>query len=288
LGDYAIAYKEKSIYMGQFVGSPNVWDWLLVPGGEAGCAGQDAWTDIGGAHFFVGQDNFWLFDGSRPVEIGTGQVRQWWLDNSSPRSRFKTKCVFDRQNNLVWTFYCSTTSATNDKAIVYHIASKQWGLVDISIQAALNYVEAGVSIDGMASISATIDGLSAYSFDSQFWLSGGRTLSVFNTSKQLQSLTGSSVSSSLTTWDAGDDERYSLLTKIRVRFAPSAAPTSATVAVYGKATVGAGLTVGPTGTLADGKFDVLQSARFHRSVITFTGPHKTIGYGAVLKPQGVA
>lgn len=288
LGDYAVVYKEKSIYLGQFVGSPNVWDWLQIPGGEAGCVGQEAWCDIGGAHFFVGQDNLWLFDGSRPVQIATGQVRQWWFDNSNPDYRYKTKCVFDRQNNVVWTFYCSQGATTPNKALVYHVISKQWGLADVSVEAALDYISAGVTIDGLAAISATIDGLSDYSFDSQYWFSGGRAMGIINSSHQLQLLTGSSATSNLTTWDNGDDESYTLLHKIRVRFAPNAAPTTASVHVFGKATVGDGLTSGATGTLADGKFDVLQSARFHRVTLDFTGPHKVIGFGMSLKQQGNA
>lgn len=288
LGEYAVVYKEKSIYFGQYVGAPDVWDWLQVPGGEAGCVGQDAWCDIGGTHFFVGQDNLWLFDGTRPVPIGTGQVRQWWYDNSNPNYRYKTKCVFDRQNNVVWTFYCSLSSTVPDKALVYHVITKQWGSVSVTIEAALDYISAGVTINDLATISATIDGLSGYSFDSQFWLTGGRALSIINASHQLQLLTGDSATSSLTAWDNGDDDRYTLLSKVRVRFAPGYTPSSAAIAVSGKSSEGDSLTTGPTGTLADGKFDVLQSARWHRVSLSFVGPVRVIGFGADLKPQGFA
>ena len=288
LGEYAIVYKEKSIYFGQFVGAPNVWDFLQVPGGEAGCVGMDAWCDIGGAHFFVGMDNFWIFDGTRPVPIANGQVRQWWYDNSSPGNRYRTQCRFDKQNNVVWIFYASTGGETPNMALVYHVISKQWGSVTISVESALDYISQGVTIDSLPTVSATIDGLANYDFESQYWLTGGRALSIFNSSHQLQLLTGNSSTSNLTTWDNGDDDRYSLLHKIRVRFAPGYAPTTASVEVFGKATEGAGLTTGPTGTLADGKFDVLQSARWHRAALSFTGPVRVIGFGASLKPQGVA
>lgn len=288
LGDYAVVYKEKSIYIGQMVGAPSVWDFLQVPGGEAGCVGQDAWCDIGGMHFFLGQNNFWLFDGSRPVPIGGGEIRRWFFENSSMEYRYKTKCVFDRQTNTVWTFYCSINSTTPDQALVYHLENKQWGRVSISIEATLVYITSGATIDGLAGTSPTVDGLSNISFDSQYWLAGGPYLGAFNTSHQLQLMVGDSATSSFTTWDNGDDDRYSLLHKIRIRFAPGAAPTSASVAVYGKATEGGTLITGPTGTLTDGKFDVLQSARFHRASFAFTGPVKVIGFGASLIPQGTA
>jgi len=288
LGDYAVAYKEKAIYVGQFVGAPAVWDWLLVPGGEAGCVGQEAWCDIGGAHFIVGMDNIWLFDGSRPVPIGTDTVRQWFFDNSDPGNRFRTKCVFDRQNNTVWTYFPSVGSTTCDQALVYHVLTKQWGVAAVSVEAAMNYISAGVSIDSLSSISSTIDGLTSYSFDSQYWLTGGRAMSVFNTSHQLQTMTGPTTSSGFTTGDVGDDEATSLLSKVRLRFAPGYKPGSAVMNGYTKMGEGDSLTLASNATMNDSKFDVLQSARWHRASFTFSGDVRVLAYGAVLTPQGNA
>jgi hypothetical protein len=248
--------------------------------------GQDAWCDVGGAHFIVGQDNIWMFDGSRPVPIAQGQLRQWFYNNSNPSYRYKTQCVFERQNNLVWTFYCSQSSSTLDQALVYHLQTKQWGLVTSNIEAVLNYISAGSTIDGLSAVSGTIDGLSSYSFDSQYWLSGGRSLAAFNTSHQLQSFTGIAGSSSFTTGDAGDDEVVTLLSKIRLRFAPNYKPTTATVQTFYKMTEGDALTSGSTGSISDGKFDVLQSARFHRAKFDFTGDTRVLALGAMTTPQG--
>lgn len=286
LGEYAVAYKERALHIGQFVGSPSVWDWKAIAG--AGCVGQDAWCDIDGAHFFVGLDSFWLFDGSRPVPVGVGQVRQWFFDNSSPSLRSKTQCVYDRQNGHVWIFYASKNSSTLDKAIVYHLATKKWGLVTIAIECALNYVAQGTTIDGLAAVAATIDNLESYSFDSQYWLNGGRALSIFSTSHQIKTLTGVADTSGFVTGDAGDDDVYSFLSMIRLRFAPSSLPSTANVQVFGKSEGGETLTAGPSASMSDGKFDVMQSARFHRASFTFTGDCEVIALGASLLPEGTA
>lgn len=261
-----------------------MWNWLQVPGGEAGCIGKEAICDIGGAHFFVGDDNIWIFDGTRPVPVAEGFVRQFFFDNSNPSYRYRTICVFDKQKNLVWVFYPSLGSTTNDSALVYHITAKKWGVANRSIEAALNYVAGGVTIDGLSAISATIDGLSAYSFDSQFWLAGGRSLSIFNTSHQLQSMTGVSVSSSMTTGDVGDDDAVSALNKIRLRYAVS--PIAATVQTFIQQNSGTGFTSGTTGTVLDGKFDLRQSARWHKATFTFTGPVRVTHMDADLTPAG--
>ena len=285
LGEYAVAYKEQAVYIGQFVGAPAVWDWQQVPG-TAGCVGQEAWADIGGAHFFVGQDNFWIFDGSRPTPIGQGQVRQWFYDNSDPASRFRTKVVFDRQQNRVFILYPSNGSSVCNQALVYHLLTKQWGRVNVTVEALLNYVSPGATIDTMASGGATIDSLTSYSFDSQYWLSGGASLSYFDTSHQLMAFAGTAGVSGFTTGDAGDDDMYTLLTKIRLRFAPGYKPSSAVVTTYTKPEVGASLSVASTASMSDGKFDVIDSARWHRASFTFNGTCRVIGIDATLVPEG--
>lgn len=287
LGEYAVVYKQKAVYLGQYVGAPEVWSFQEVPGGEAGCVGKDAWCDVGSAHFFVGTDNLYAFDGTRPVPVGVGEVRDWFFSNSNPIYLYKTQCVFDRKTNAVWIFYPSLTSTVCDSALVHHLGTKQWGRVTITVEEALDYIAAGTTIDGLDSISATIDGLSGYSFDSQYWLSGGRSLSVFNASHQLQLLTGNTVTSGFTTGDIGDDEAVTLLRKVRIRFAPGCTP-AATVQMFSKMESGAGLTNGPSGTLQDGKFDVLQSARFHRMAVNFTGPVRVLAAGVETKQQGNA
>lgn len=286
LGDYAVAYKARSIYLGQYVGSPIVWDWILIPGGEAGCVGKESLCDINGAHFFVGPDNFWIFDGTRPKPVGDDQLRQWFYDNASPLYLYKTKCVFDRQNNRVYIFFPSTNSTVCDWTLVYHVKSGQWGRSNLTVQAVLNYVSSGVTFDTFNSAGATFDTLADISFDSQYWLAGGTAISVFNTSNQLQSLTGTPGISSFTTGDAGDDETVTLLKRIKLRYAAGRNPATATATVYRKQNSGAMLTTGVTGTFSDGKFDVIQAARWHRAKFTFTGSVRVTGINPIVTAAG--
>ncbi len=283
LGEYAIAYKQKAIYVGRYVGTPGVWDFIQAPGSEAGCVGIEAFCSIGAAHFIVGTDNFYLFDGTAPQAVGVGVVRDWFFNNVNPTYLYKVKCSYDRKTNTVWVFYPSVGSTKCDRAIVYHVATQQWGFVIQSVEAVIDYISSGQTINGMDTVSATIDGLTEYAFDSQFWLAGSRSLSIVNTSHQLQMMTGQTVTSGFTTGDIGDDETVSLLRKIRLRYAPGFGPTTS-VQCYSKQVAGDGLTTGPTATMSDGKLDVLQAARYHRLDFTFTGPVKVISIGLDTKP----
>ncbi len=286
LGEYAVAYKGESIYLGQYVGAPAVWDWILVPGGNAGCVGKEAICDIGGAHFFVGADNFWLFDGTRPMPVGDGQLRQWFFDNCDPTNLFKTICLFDRAQNRVWIFYPSSGSATVDSALVYHLKSKAWGRANRPIEAAMNYTSAGLTFDTWDDAGATFDTLPDIPYDSPFWLAGSSALSVFNADHQLQTLTGDPDPSSFTTGDAGDDDMVTLLKGIRLRFAAGRGPTTATVSTLHKMSSGDALMPGVTGSINDGKFDVMRAARWHRAIFDFTGSPQVTGIRPTFEPAG--
>lgn len=284
LGEYAVAYKARSMFLGQYVGAPVVWDWTQVSGGDAGCVGKKAICDVDGVHFFVGEDNFWLFDGTRPIPLADGALRDWWQANSNPSFRFLIECVYNRATNQVWIFYPSAGSQVLDHTLVYHVKSKRWGRANRTIQASLEYVSPAATIDGLTAYASTIDTLPDVGLDSQFWLSGGRALSVFNGSNQLVSLSGDSDASSLETGDAGDDDQVVLLQQLRLRYA--VAPTSATVQTLHKMNSGEAYSAGVSGDMNDGKFDTLKAARWHRAQVSFVGPVTVTHMKPTIKAQG--
>lgn len=279
MGEYAVAYKNRAIYLGQYVGGSSIWDWSQVIGGSAGCVGKKAWADLDGTHFVVGDDNFWLFNGQVAAPIGDNVLKEWFQNECDASYKYKIECNYDKPRNLVWVFYPSSGSSTLDRALVYHVQSKKWGRAALNIETSLEYVTASTTIDGMDDYSATIDGLPSVTFDSPFWLTGARSFAVVNTSHQIQTLSGASASSSMTTGDVGDDHVFSLLKRVKLRF--KTAPTSATFQHYWKNESGDSLTAGTLATMSGNKFDCLSSARWHRGLISFTGDVEVTGMGAV-------
>ena len=285
LGNYAVAYKSKAIYLGQYVGAPVVWQWDQIIGGDAGCSGKEAIVDIGGAHVFVNDENFWVFDGTRPRPLGTGQVRQFWVDDSDPKYRFRTLAVHDKQGNRVWFYYCSRNSlGVRDSVLVYHLGTKQWGRANRSVEAVLQFVSPGLVINELDSLSSTIDGLPNIPFDSQYWFSGGRSVAVFDTAHQILQMNGIAENSSMFTGDFGDDDGISMLRKSRLRFARS--PTTSTAIGFKSFVEGTPPTIGTTTTLTDGSYYMTQRGRWHRIKYNFTGEVQITGIALELVPNG--
>lgn len=265
-GDQLCAYKDRSLYLGRYVGSPSVWQWDLVPG-DVGCVGVDAVTDLGGlGQIFVGRSDIMLFDGTRAQSIAEGAVRQWFYNNCSHAYLYRTIVTHDKQNGVVWIFYPSINSSVCDRAVVYHLGRRQWGVATQTIEASLNYVSAGLTI---GTVGGLIGDLPNLSFGSQYWLAGGRMLTVMTAAHQLSTLTGIAGSSQMTLFDVGDDQQVSRLSKMRVSY--QQAPTSATVSGAARLTRGGGGVESGSGFYSDGGFDIRQSGRFHRVTVNAIG-----------------
>lgn len=280
-GDQVVVYKDRAIYLGRYVGTPAVWQFDAIPG-DVGCVGTDAVTDIGPAHIFVGRGDIFYFDGTRPVSIAEGQVRQWFYNNSSQTYLYKTTLIHDKQANLVWLFYVSSVSSTLDSALVYHLGRRQWGVATVGIEAAMNYVSAGYTFDTIP--GATFDTAPDVSFDSQYWIAGGRVMTIFDSSHQMSSLTGVTGASSMTFFDIGDDQAVTKLQRMRVAYLNS--PTSATCTGYPRMSRGGVSTAGGTGNYTNGKFDIRQVGRFHRVKASAVGNWAASGVDFDLTASG--
>lgn len=281
-GDQVVAYKDRSLYLGTFTGGAEVWRFDLIPA-DVGCVGVDAVTDIAGfGHVFVGRSDIMVFDGSRPFSIAEGSVRQWFYNNCSQQYLYRTIVVHDKQNNVVWIYYPGRESTGSlDSAIVYHLGRKQWGVATITVEAALNYVSAGATIDGL---SGTIDTLPNVAFDSQYWLAGGRMMTVFSSAHQLSTLTGVTGASSVTLFDVGDDQAVSRLDRLRVAWLEE--PAAATASGTTRQSRAGAVTGGASGVYESGKIDIRQSGRFHRLTLNMTGSWAASGVDMDIRAAG--
>lgn len=272
-GDDIVVYKSRAMFLMTYVGGDVVWQSTQV-GFDVGCVGPEAAVDTSIGHIFVGSDNIYHFDGTRPVAIATGVVRQWWQNNSSAEYRYKTKLLWDRDNSLVWIFFPSASSAGScDDCIVFHVGTKQWGRVSMTVESVVNYVSPPFTYDGGHALIVpgvtTYDDLPSIQFDSPFWLSQKTTPAIFSTSHVVQTMSGTPGDWSFMTGDAGSETTWSYLTALRMRFAvlpsvlscqPITKETSGSSAVYGSAV-----------SFDGSKFPLRQTSRFHAGVISGSG-----------------
>ncbi|MFP3638113.1 hypothetical protein [Paraburkholderia sp. SIMBA_054] len=285
LGPDIVVYKETSMYYGTYQGPPIIWAFNVISN-QIGTPCQEAVVSIGTAHLFLGNDNFYIFDGTRPQPIGD-QVKNWFFRNQNPQFKQLVRSVHDRANSLVYWYYVSNQSTgAIDSAVVYNYKTNRWGKADRAIECAVDFINGQITWTGLGTLANHWSDMPQVPWDSPFWTSVALQPSIIDTTHTIQTLTGSATQSSLTTGDFGDDEMYSLLQYVRLRCAQD--PASASMSTQHRDTLGGTFTPGVSTTYADGKFDVDVSDRYHRALMTFQGDCELLGFTPKLVPDGQA
>ncbi|OPZ11422.1 MAG: hypothetical protein BWZ07_02031 [Alphaproteobacteria bacterium ADurb.BinA280] len=291
LGDQVIAYKNRAIHVGQYVGPPDVFDWQLVPG-EIGTWSNEAVVSTGTAHLFIGYENVYRFDGSRPVAIGDG-IREWFFARLNKQYAYLIAGIHDRNTSTVWWWYPSGSSTTLDSVLVYNYAADRWGhATDATLGAAVTVypvqtIQAQITYDNLYTSlgisNPQYDQMPNISYDSPFWQASAPVMAVIRDDKVLYTLTGSASDSSITTGYWGDQERYSFCDRVRAKYRTK--PTDSTLTPYAVTELGADVATG-SATLNVDRYDVLQSARWHKFKLEFVGPVEVEAVTPRLKTQG--
>lgn len=286
-GNQIVAYKERAMYIGTYVGAPLIWDFQEIAG-DAGVSSNEAVVNIGTSdnpvHIFMGKDDFWRFDGARPVPIGA-PLRKTVYEELDAQYAYRIRSLHDRVNQRVYFYYPSASGGgTLDKCVVYHYRQNKWGRDDRTIEAAFEYVAGGITYDTLDSVSSTYDGFdSELTFDSPFWTSGNEAPSVVSSSI-VYTLTGTPNNSSFTLNDMGDDTNYLLLSRVKPVWLVK--PATASMTNYYKDNEGDVLVEDITTSMTDSRFDVLRSARQHRLKFNLTGAYTLNDINVFLQQDG--
>ena len=269
-GEQIVVYKGRGMFLGTYQGAPEVWKFDEIPA-AVGALSQEAVADISTEayprHIFMGIDDFYSFDGSRPTPIGVGWVKtQVFGELSFANSRLV--CTgHDVANSRVYFHYPTDTSL--NKCVVYNYKTKQWGRDDRAIQIAVQYIAPGLTYNDFGTYYATYATDIALTYDAAFLNASAPVPAIFNSSNVIQTLVGASATSSITTGDVGDDEVYNDVSHVRPLFLTE--PTSSMLTNYYKDDLGDSLTTGNAVSFTNGKYDVLRSARWHRFTFSFVG-----------------
>ena len=280
-GESIIAYKKRSMYLGVYVGIPAIWDFREIPG-SAGALGQYVVVDIGTPedpkHIFMGEDDFYQFDGTRPIKIGTPLSKTVFQEINQTYAHLSI-AMHDQANSRVYFYYCGSSNTTLDKCVVYNYKTGKWGRADRTIEMAIQYIGTGVTYGGLGSLYTTYADFPDLSYGTAFLASSSPTPAVFDTAHTLKLLTGPTVTSSFTTGDYGDDQQMSCLSRVKARFITK--PASGLMTNYYKNSSGDSYTTDAATALdSSSRFDVLREARWHKVMIETTGPMEISAIGA--------
>jgi len=247
-----VIYKKNSTFLGTFVGPSLLWTFTKVSA-QVGAPCQSGVIQVQDVHYFVGPDDFYTFDGFSINRIGQpNPVREWFFDNLNVAAIQNIAGRFDEARDLVvWHYPSVGNDGHDDKYLSLNVRTQTWlpGALDIecTVDGPIPYtqgVASGVVIQGT-------DMIEAY----------GQANTVFVPRDPSFIVTG----------DIGDRHFMWQVSRVRPGFtiqggqtlAPPVLNTLSTYTPAGTYTTGP-----PIALSADGWFNVVNTARLQRLMIT--------------------
>ncbi len=284
LGDDIIVYKRRSTFVGRYTGPAEVWNFTQVDS-DVGCVGQDAVCDTGKAHFFIGDDDLYAFDGVQVRPIGRGVLRDWFVRVRSPKYMHRAHAFWDKQNQLAWFFFPSIHGGGElDYGLVYHPSTNKWGRANHFIRALVRYASPAASYDGGTELVTTFDSGPGIEYDSPFWVESQELMAGFDAQNRLVTFAGVAAPSSFTSGDHGDENQHTQCDRLALRL--KGEPASAWATGFTKDDSGTEAKMASVAIRDDAAFDMRQRGRWHRFRVDCSGDYTLIGIGPRLKNAG--
>lgn len=288
LGEYIIAYKEKSIYVGRDAGSPAVLQFTLIPG-EIGCASPNAIADIGSAHIFIGTQDIYIFDGNTVRPIGD-PLRIWFFNDIDPQYINRTQALHnEKYSTVIFNYSKNGTSGALNGGIAYNYKTNTWGVAARAVNCPFEYTTGGYTYDTLPIEGKTYADWPSISYDDAYWDASKTLIAFFGPDNKIYTVIDINASSTaqayIMTGSYGDETNYTFLDHVKLRYLVKPA-NPVTMTHYYSNDLGGTWTEGQTITESNGRFDVLWSALWHKVKFNITGMFEVTGVAAEAKPDG--
>ena len=282
LADYAIFYKQNSMYLCRYVGVPEVFSFALVSD-NVGAVTQEAIVRVGRVHYFLGTDNIYSFDSATLLPIGD-PIRDWFNKRCNNSARDRIVSTRDQQRSIIYWFYPAGSSTTPNEYIAYNYINGKWGRGVMAVQAANEYAMDALTYNSLDALITTYSAYDGLTYDELGLSQNTNVPAIIGTDKKLTSITGSSNDSYIVTSDFGVDGFKHLVQLIRPRFYID--PLTATWKGFFRDDMKNAKKEATTSNLHNDKFYYLKTARWHSGRIDFTGTTEIVGVDVEFRQQG--
>lgn len=129
--DSVIAYKEDSIYLGDYQNSALQWTWRLVTD-KVGCASVHGIQVVDGIHYFCHRTGVYRFDGASVQPLGK-TINSYLFTKVGDQSKYALfHSGYDEESGTIFWYFSSTAIANNyirDRAFTYNPYSGAFGYI---------------------------------------------------------------------------------------------------------------------------------------------------------------
>lgn len=203
-GEFGIVFQERAITRMSFEGPPTAFRFDKISN-FLGCRADGSIASFENFAFFLGDDGVYMIrGGAEIVPIGSEKVDRWIEANLDASYLYRVTSAIDPINKIYVLGFPSINSSVGspDSILIYHWPTGQWSHASVNHEMLFpSATQATYTIDGMDSVSSTVDGL-PFPMDSRFWAGSGRLLlSAFDTSHRSGFFSGQPMAATVETGD---------------------------------------------------------------------------------------
>jgi hypothetical protein len=130
LGDSFIIYKDDSIYIMNYVGTPYIFSFKLMSP-TIGLLSKEAVAEFEGGHFFMGNSDFYVCNGQTITPMLSNKLRRTVFDELNGDNYQKCFVAADYVRNEMMACYPSGSSTVVDKALIWNWKDNTFSFRDL-------------------------------------------------------------------------------------------------------------------------------------------------------------
>ena len=290
-GQFGVVFTQRGIHRLEYVGTPLIFTVEKVETTH-GCEIPGSIVSLSTNQiFYIAQNGFMMFDGSRSIPIGSEKVDNWFYENLNSAYPNRVTSTIDPNNQIVlWSFPSNSSSdGTPDTIIIYNYAVNRWSIVELTHQSIGTILLPGYTLEELDTINTNIDAMTT-SFDSPIYAGESFSLAASKDNK-LQSFTGDILGATITSREFEVTPlRSSAINSVTPYITAKNAVTTPTltVSVGSRSRQIDDVTFTSASSLnADNICNVRSHGRYHRVKIETTGDFRyALGIDVDAKPLG--
>ena len=204
-GEFGIVFQERAVTRMSFEGPPTAFRFDKISS-YLGCRAEGSIAAYDNFAFFLADDGIYMIrGGAEIIPIGTDKVDRWIEANLDANYLYRVSSAIDPINKLYLMGFPSLNASVTgqpDQVLIYHWPTGQWSHAAVDHEMLFQAsTQASYTIDGMDSVSSTVDGL-PFPVDSRFWAGSGRLLlAAFDSSHRQGFFSGANLAATIETGD---------------------------------------------------------------------------------------
>lgn len=195
----AAIFFEHAVWRVVYSGPPTVFTFSPAEG-VRGTPAPGSIAQLGAFVYYLGEDGFYVFDGTNSQPIGADKVDRTFFADLDPNYMFRITSAVDPVNKMIlWSYPGSGNNQGNpNRIIIYNWFTKTWAIANVEMELIFRSLAFGYSLDGLDAVSTNLDALQ-FSLDSRAWTGGALIMSGFSTSHTLGYFNGAALAPTVDT-----------------------------------------------------------------------------------------